>query len=121
MMRVTICLTTPVHGYAASPKQPFISGARLACRVVQYSWVKMDSDNGLANSNTPENDSNRIFSVKGYFLSVLPAALNFRHLSRNADNPLICIGFNGGPSTRGGAYPISIAAPVAVPVVSVDK
>ena len=60
MMRVPICLTADVvHGYAASPKQPFIPGARLACRVAQYSWVKMDSDNGLANSNTPENDSNR--------------------------------------------------------------
>ena len=60
-------------------------------------------------------------SVKDYFLGALPAALNFRHLSRNADNPSISKGFSGGPSTRGGAYPNSIAAPVAVPVMSVDK
>ena len=81
----------------------------------------MDSNDGLANSNTSENDRISVFLRKNYFPNILPAALNFLHLSRNADNPSISIGFSGGPSTRGGAYPNSIAAPVAVPVMSVDK
>ena len=108
------------HGLRAPDRGP--CALNLVPLLAQYlCGSKMDSNDGLANSNTSEDDRSSVFSVKSYFPSVLPAALNFRHLSRNANNPSISIGFCGGPSTRGRAYPNSIAAPVAVPVMSVDK